>query len=150
MVQYTCPICGNQFSTPSPVTHVRCPHCNQEFQVMNTQQSADSTPYGTPTGTPYGQPIPKNIGIFDEGPSGKSRGVAALLAFFLGAIGVHYFYVNKSTPGIIFLLVTLLTCGFGGAITGLISLIQAVLMITQPHEVFEQKWVNPANSFPIF
>ena len=53
--------------------------------------------------------------------SPKSRTIAALLAFFLGAIGVHRFYVGKVGTGI---LQILLTCCFGlGEIWALIDLI---------------------------
>ncbi len=32
-------------------------------------------------------PNPSTIGPFDEGPTGRSRGVAGLLAIFLGSLG---------------------------------------------------------------
>lgn len=44
--------------------------------------------------------------------SEKSKGVAAVLCFFLGALGVHRFYVGKIGTGILW-LVTLGFCGIG-------------------------------------
>lgn len=42
--------------------------------------------------------------------SSKSKGTAALLCFFLGALGIHRFYVGKIGTGILWLV----TLGFGG------------------------------------
>ncbi len=44
--------------------------------------------------------------------SEKSKGTAAVLCFFLGALGVHRFYVGKIGTGILW-LVTLGFCGIG-------------------------------------
>lgn len=44
--------------------------------------------------------------------SQKSKGTAAVLCFFLGALGVHRFYVGKIGTGILW-LVTLGFCGIG-------------------------------------
>lgn len=38
---------------------------------------------------------PQSNDVFSPGPSGKSRGVAALLAIFLGSLGIQYFYRGK-------------------------------------------------------
>ena len=89
-------------------------------------------------------------GIFDDGPSGKSRGVAALLAIFLGTFGAHYFYIGKTTPGVVFLLVSLFSCGTVAWIIAIISLIQGIKMLTMTEEAFEEKYVNTPSSFPVF
>ena len=50
--------------------------------------------------------------------SPKLRGIAALLCFFLGALGIHRFYVGKTGTGILMILT------FGGlGIWALIDLI---------------------------
>ncbi len=85
-------------------------------------------------------------GVFDEGPSGKSRGLAGLFAILLGGLGVHYFYINKPTGGVICILLTIVTCG----IWSVVSLIQGILMMTMRQEEFERKYVNTPSSFPLF
>lgn len=51
--------------------------------------------------------------ILNQGAvSPKSKGVAAVLCFFLGSLGIHRFYVGKIGTGILWLL-TLGLCGFG-------------------------------------
>lgn len=39
-----------------------------------------------------------------DGVSGKSRTAAALLAFFLGTLGIHRFYIGKIGTGLTLLL----------------------------------------------
>lgn len=85
--------------------------------------------------------------MFAEGPTGKSRGVAALLAIFLGSIGIQYFYLGKTTPGIIFLIGGLCSCG---SITGILSLIQGILMLCQSNYEFTNKYVCTQSRFPLF
>ncbi len=44
----------------------------------------------------------------------KSKMVAGLLGLFLGAYGIHNFYLGNTKKGIIQLVVTIVTCGIGG------------------------------------
>ena len=53
--------------------------------------------------------------------SHKSRTVTALLAFFLGGLGIHRFYVGKKGTGILQILLTL--CFGLGCIWALIDLV---------------------------
>ncbi|OGF67486.1 MAG: hypothetical protein A2Y62_16290 [Candidatus Fischerbacteria bacterium RBG_13_37_8] len=56
----------------------------------------------------------------------KSKIAAGLFGIFLGGLGVHRFYLGYIGTGIIQILVTLFTCGFG-AIWGLI---EGILILT--------------------
>ena len=53
----------------------------------------------------------------------KSKLVAVLLAFFLGTIGIHDFYLGYTKYGILKIVLTVCT-GFGGAIWALIDFIR--------------------------
>ncbi len=53
----------------------------------------------------------------------KSKLVAVLLAFFLGSIGIHDFYLGYTKNGIIKIVLTVCT-GFGGSIWALIDFIR--------------------------
>lgn len=136
MIDYKCPVCGNTMYSSAPLLKVKCNSCGCEY-APNAQSEPTQTP-------------PQfNRGVFDNGPSGKSRGVAGLLAILLGYFGIHYFYVGKNTAGIIFLLITLLSCGFFGAVVAILSLISGVLMLTSTEEEFEEKYVYSNSTMPI-
>jgi TM2 domain-containing membrane protein YozV len=63
----------------------------------------------------------------------KSKIAAALLAFFLGCLGIHNFYLGYTGRGVAQLLITLLgSCAFGiGAIiTWIWSFIEFILILT--------------------
>ena len=167
-----CPYCGNDFNTHNqqPPQFTQADPQTAQQQSYGTQQQPygaqqqsyagqQQPPYGAQQ-QPYGAqpqygytPQPSND-IFANGPSGKSRGVAGLLAIFLGSLGIHYFYVGKTTPGIVFLLVSVLggifTCGAGTGVIGIIALVQGILIMCMSQQEFENKYVNPAVSFPLF
>ena len=48
------------------------------------------------------------------GKSSKSKLAAGLLGIFLGAYGVHNFYLGKTKRAIIQIIVNIVTCGIGG------------------------------------
>ena len=82
---------------------------------------------------------------FEEGPSGKCRGVAALLALSGGPIGLHYFYCGKTGAGIL----CLLTAGLCG-IMAIIGIVQAVMLFSMRSNEFEDKWANSSSFMPFF
>jgi TM2 domain-containing membrane protein YozV len=56
----------------------------------------------------------------------RQKIIAGLLALFVGALGVHQFYLGKNGLGITMLLITVLTCGYGSIITGIWALVDAI------------------------
>jgi len=87
--------------------------------------------------------------LFTNGKSGRSRGIAAILAFFFGAFGVHYFYMGKNTAGWIILAVDVLTCFAAAAVFSILSLVQTILIaFTMTQEQFEARYINSPSKFP--
>ena len=126
MIQFQCPKCGQQFTLPQPANQVTCPICGEKFNVATTIPPQPQQPpqygqqqqpqYGSQQPPQYGQQPqyaygPAQPGIFDPGPSGKSRGVAGLLAIILGYLGVHYFYLGHTTAGLLSIALSFVTCG---------------------------------------
>lgn len=66
---------------------------------------------------------------------------AGLCGILLGGLGVHKFILGMTTPGVIMLLVTVVTCGIGAAITGVIGLIEGIIYLTQTDEEFYRNYV---------
>ncbi len=61
---------------------------------------------------------------------------AGICAILLGSLGVHKFILGLTTPGIIMLLVTVLTCGIGSMATGIIGLIEGIIYLTKSDAEF--------------
>jgi len=66
--------------------------------------------------------------------------VAGVLGILLGAFGVHKFVLGMNTPGLIMLAVSVLTCGMGGAIMGIIGLVEGILYLTKSDEDFHREY----------
>ena len=147
MYIHNCPQCGKQYSTQEKVNRVKCPYCGAETNVSYSEQDTSFQEQLRQFGNQASNAIDS---VFNDGPSGKSRGVAGLLALLMGGLGLHYFYLGKTTAGVVFLLASMLTCGALGVVAHVISIIQAVLFFTSTQQEFEQKWVNTPSSFPLF
>lgn len=151
MTNYKCVNCGMSFSLPQEIDFPRCPSCGSPCQKQFTQGEQPSQGYtqqnqgGPQQNYTYSNPN-QEPGIFDPGPSGKSRGVAGLLAILIGGLGVHYFYLEKILGGIFCIILTCCTCGIWSVIT----LIQGIIMLTMKQSDFEKKYVNTSSSFPLF
>ncbi|MFM7629903.1 MAG: TM2 domain-containing protein [Algoriphagus sp.] len=78
-------------------------------------------------------------------PQSKRVG-AALLAIFLGAIGIHKFYLGYKNAGIIqlviwavVLIISIISCGFGGFLffpLWVVSLIEGIMYLTKSDDQF--------------
>jgi TM2 domain-containing membrane protein YozV len=125
---------------------VKCPYCGAETNVSYAENEQSRWEQFNSQQRQYG-----NIdSVFNNGPSGKSRGIAGLLAILMGWCGLHYFYIGKTNAGVLFLLIAVLSCGIFATITTIVSIIQGVLFFTSTQEEFEFKWVNSPSNFPMF
>ncbi|MDR1805347.1 MAG: TM2 domain-containing protein [Clostridium sp.] len=127
-----CTTCGAQLAAapapqqpqyqPQPEQPQYAPQPQQPQQQYYAPQQPQA-PYGYQQ-QPYGyQPAPA--------PGAKSRMAAGLLAIFLGALGVHNFYLGNTGKAIAQLLITVLTLGFGAFISGIWALIEGILILTK-------------------
>jgi TM2 domain-containing membrane protein YozV len=61
---------------------------------------------------------------------------AGICGILLGSLGIHKFILGLTTPGIIMLLVSLLTCGIGAIPMGIIGLVEGIIYLTKSDEEF--------------
>ena len=64
----------------------------------------------------------------------KSRVTAALLAFFLGGLGIHKFYLGQGGMGVLYLLFC------WTFIPALIAFIEFIIYLTMTDEAFAEKF----------
>ena len=77
----------------------------------------------------------------DEVKEFANKKVAAgVCGILLGALGVHKFILGLTTPGIIMLLVTLLSCGLFSPIMSIIGLVEGIIYLTKSDEDFYQTY----------
>lgn len=75
-------------------------------------------------------------------PAASKKLPAGICGILLGALGVHKFILGYTKEGVIMLLVTILTAGFGGMITGLIGLIEGIVYLVKPDDEFVATYVD--------
>lgn len=123
----------------------------QRFSQSERQEARRQMPPDLPplpvTGDPSPAPVypqtypPQNVPLvqmnfgpqyqpYPAGYAPKNKITAGLLAFFLGSLGIHRFYLGYSGIGLTMLLITICTCGYGGIITGPWALIEGILCLT--------------------
>lgn len=144
-VHKLCPKC----QTPADLLAPQCLSCGHvyrtQFAAPDQTQVVNLPPRDTPP-PPYAAPPP--YPPYPQYPpqpavpyTGKERVPAGLLAILLGPFGAHLFYLGHTGWAIGFLVSTLLTCGYGGLITGVIGLIQGILYLCANDYEFQQKYV---------
>ncbi len=69
--------------------------------------------------------------------SGK-RVTAGILGILLGGFGVHKFFMGKTVPGILHIVITFVTFGMGG----IIGLIEGILYLTKSDEEFDSTYID--------
>ena len=67
---------------------------------------------------------------------------AGVCGIVLGFLGVHKFILGYTTEGIIMLAATVITCGFGAAVMGVIGIIEGILYLTKTDDEFVRLYVE--------
>ena len=66
---------------------------------------------------------------------------AGVLGIVIGSLGIHKFVIGNTTPGLIMLLVSVLTCGLGAIIMHIIGIIEGIKYLTISDADFYQTYI---------
>lgn len=139
-----CPECGK----PVSETDVFCPSCGKSLRRKEYCPLCGASLSGDPKSCPS-----CGKALHEASPTAKIPGydkdkktIAGILALLLGGLGIHYFYLGKTTAGIITIALFLCTCGVWHAL----MLVQGIIMLIMSDEDFYAKYVNTDRSFPLF
>ncbi len=83
--------------------------------------------------------VDENGNSIPQPPENKKL-IAGILAILLGPLGIHKFILGYQKEGVIMLLVSILTCGIGAGVMGLIGLIEGIIYLTKTDEEFYQMY----------
>ena len=70
----------------------------------------------------------------------KNKNTAALFALFLGAFGVHKFYLRDPGSGIFYIMLTIFSSSLGFPLGTILGVIDAFAMFTMSEERFDKKY----------
>jgi TM2 domain-containing membrane protein YozV len=129
-----CRNCGTQLDDRA----VACPKCgvNPRAGVSFCQQCGKPTVPNAIVCTSCG------VGLARFGdPRASNKVAAGVCGILLGSLGVHKFILGYTGPGLIMLLVTILTCGFGGIVMHIIGLIEGIIYLTKSDDDFVHTYV---------
>jgi TM2 domain-containing membrane protein YozV len=85
---------------------------------------------------PYSAPLNQNM----SDVSGK-KVAAGLCGILLGGLGIHKFILGFTVPGLVLLLITVLTCGMAAFVTHIIGLIEGIIYLTKSDEEFYRTYI---------
>ena len=72
----------------------------------------------------------QQVVVVPEGYTPRSKMAAGLLGIFLGALGIHNFYLGYTGKAIAQLLITVCTCGVGGVVSEIWGLVEGIQILT--------------------
>ncbi len=101
------------------------------YQQQPQMQQPQPVGYATPMGAPP----------FDKQKASSTKLACGLCGILLNGLGIHKFIYGATGAGLTMLLVTILTCGFGGIIMGVIGIIEGIIYLTKSDEEFYQLYM---------
>ncbi len=142
------------FSNPELSASVNSAFSSNANQVPNPYEASVPNHFGTANGQipPYAQapngnmpPVMPPYGASEYSP--KSKIVAGLLGIFLGAFGIHNFYLGYTGKGIAQLLITVFSLGILSFISGIWGLIEGILILVSTRGKF---WHRDARGIELY
>ena len=73
--------------------------------------------------------------------AGSKKIAAGICAILLGGLGIHKFILGYTGPGVILLLITVLSCGLAVPIVHVIALIEGIIYLTKSDEEFYRTYM---------
>jgi len=126
-----CSQCGAPVDAKASI----CKYCGADIVVQPQFSTQQQAPHYTPPKAPiYTQQQvypPNNVDIYE-----KSKTVAGVLAIFLGAMGIHKFYLGHIGMGIVYMMFCW-TC-----IPSIIGIVEGIIYLTSTDEQFYIKYVK--------
>lgn len=143
--QQFCTNCGvAQTVAPAPQAQpVQPVYTAPQQPVYTAPQQPNYAPPQQPNYAPPQQPYyaPQQINVYSNNVNFeranwpiKSKITAALLAFFLGGLGIHKFYLGRAGMGVLYLLF----CWTG--VPAIIALIDFIVLLCSSDDAFETKY----------
>lgn len=110
-----------------------CSNCGAQPGATSANDWSDSWRSGDEeqVGQPY---PPQGYSPFGSPPMPieSKKTLAGLMGILLGGLGIHKFVLGYTTEGILAIVITIFTCGFGA----LIGLIEGIIYLTKSDEEF--------------
>jgi TM2 domain-containing membrane protein YozV len=89
---------------------------------------------------PPQQPYPR-VDIPQFVPGQSNRVLVGIMAIILGGLGIHKFILGMNRPGIIMLLVSILSCGKAVPVMWAIGLAEGIIYLTKSDEEFYRIYI---------
>ncbi len=151
MPTVVCPSCSASLTAPDSAAgkRVKCPKCTSTIEVpaadlphVMEDDFTDEAPHVAARGD-VRRPAREADDDYAPPPvEGQSNRVAAgVLGIVIGSFGIHKFIIGNTTPGLIMLLVSLLTCGLGALVMHIIGIIEGIKYLTMSDADFYQTYV---------
>lgn len=119
----------------------KCGAINDEMAQYCTTCQAQLSP---PISSGY-QPMQSvNIGAMADWKTmgGDKKLPAGILAILLGSLGIHKFILGYTTPGVIMLLISVLSCGTLAVVPSIIGIIEGIIYLTKSDEEFVRTYIQ--------
>lgn len=121
---FKCPNCGGDKLKVADNNSYKCAYCGQYIKSENAPQVP---PPPRPTPPPAS---PTQNSSVDK----KSRTVAIILAFFLGGLGIHKFYLRQVGWGLLYLVLC------WSYISLVASIVDIIILAVMSDEEFDRKY----------